>query len=179
MNDQLLHRCVVRLPRAAQCFVRAPLRTGDDRRHGPVLNRAERERFLGEVDERHAAAQATDIRRRCRDDTRGRAELQRGSPTDAVAAVVRHGSPRPAPPPGARVFTWKHRQPRPLSAEERCTTGSGSANDRKRLPMCYKAAVPVPARSSARTPTVAIDVTPLVGTRSGIGAAVAEIVTAL
>jgi glycosyltransferase involved in cell wall biosynthesis len=45
--------------------------------------------------------------------------------------------------------------------------------------MCYETAVPAPARSSAHTPTVAIDVTPLLGARSGIGAAVAEIVTAL
>ena len=45
--------------------------------------------------------------------------------------------------------------------------------------MCYETSVPAPARSSAHTPTVAIDVTPLLGARSGIGAAVAEIVTAL
>jgi glycosyltransferase involved in cell wall biosynthesis len=45
--------------------------------------------------------------------------------------------------------------------------------------MCYETAVPAPVRSSAHTPTVAIDVTPLLGARSGIGAAVAEIVTAL
>jgi len=43
--------------------------------------------------------------------------------------------------------------------------------------MCYERAVPPPARPSQTT--VAIDVTPLLGARSGIGNAVAEIVAAL
>jgi glycosyltransferase involved in cell wall biosynthesis len=45
--------------------------------------------------------------------------------------------------------------------------------------MCYETSMPAAARPSARTPTVAIDVTPLLGARSGIGAAVAEIIAAL
>jgi glycosyltransferase involved in cell wall biosynthesis len=45
--------------------------------------------------------------------------------------------------------------------------------------MCYETSVTSPAPPSARNPTVAIDVTPLLGARSGIGATVAEIVTAL
>ena len=159
VHDDLLHRRVEDRALVPQTFVRAPLRARDDPRRGPV-----------------GLTRRASARRRA----------DRSAPTPRSSRARYGAAAAAAPAPAAICNAARRDTPCEIS---RSDVRASEVNERTREPyrgrrrdmphlrfvrMCYERPVPASAR-----PAVAIDVTPLLGARSGIGNAVGEIVTAL